>query len=88
VSVAAAIIGWIVIGGLAASPFAAVALLAVPRLRHWWLRPLQRRRARRRARAGGTPAPPCWNTSWTSSTRAPRHRNAPGHGDATAGPGT
>lgn len=50
-SVAAAIIGWIVIGGLAASPFAAVALLAVPRLRRWWLRPLQRRRARRRARA-------------------------------------
>lgn len=42
-----AIAAWVVILG---SPFALVALLVVPRCRRWWLRPLQRRHAGRRAR--------------------------------------
>ena len=41
---------WIAATAILLSPFALVALVVVPRCRRWWLRPLQRRRAARRAR--------------------------------------
>ena len=44
------VIAWIIVIALFLSPVALVALVAVPRCRRWWLRPVQRRRAVRQAR--------------------------------------
>lgn len=49
------VIAWIIAIGawvvILLGPVALVGLAVVPSWRRWWLRPLQRRRARRRARA-------------------------------------
>ena len=44
------VIAWIIVIALFLSPVALVALVAVPRCRRWWMRPVRRRRAVRRAR--------------------------------------